>query len=232
MCVLTQFFTPDELRWQYLRKSTKRIVEADSSVNPWAHRSKISRSEQQPFRKAVISYYERASSDQFAKCMLLDKSLHNVIAGHIWMRAANRDDVTVLFDLPPEAVNSPRNGLLLYKPIEQMFDELRVCFYWDFMAERIKFHVLDKNLLGEIVLGDTTYGDLEGRPLCHPPGKMPYRRILSFHALRAFEKYPGENNADLNLFRQFRDLSPGAPRTDELSALLSEIDEEEAKEDN
>lgn len=98
------------------------------------------RSEQQPFRQALIDYYKRAdpAGTHYAKCMLLDEPLPDVIACRIWMRAASSDELAILFDLLPESVNCPRNGLLLCKPIEDAFDALRACFYWDFFFKCVQ----------------------------------------------------------------------------------------------
>ena len=99
-------------------------------------------------------------------------------------------------------VGDPRNGLLLYKPLEWAFHTSRLAFTRDAATGRFVAHLLDGNLAGvklvdkaqELLkdrylgtedaaeLGDMRLSDVDGLPLTLPPGVSPLRRCLCLHA--------------------------------------------------
>ncbi|KAG2440234.1 hypothetical protein HXX76_004346 [Chlamydomonas incerta] len=119
------------------------------------------------------------------------------------------DGTCHLLGLSKEDVSSPRNALLLSKPIERAYDNSAVCFYEDPADEKLKLHILwdelksqklaDCQWLGgpkgksyaELInaFGDTTYGDLEARPLQYYSSTVvPFRRVLSAHAQLSLDR--------------------------------------------
>ncbi|EFJ39098.1 hypothetical protein VOLCADRAFT_108760 [Volvox carteri f. nagariensis] len=113
------------------------------------------------------------------------------------------DGTCHLLGLSKEDVSSPRNALLLSKPIERAYDNSAVCFYEDPADKKLKLHILWDELKSQKLadcqwlggpkgkgyaeltnaFGDTTYGDLEARPLQYYSSTVvPFRRVLSAHA--------------------------------------------------
>ena len=79
-----------------------------------------------------------------------------------------------------------RNGLLLCESIEKAYDRGRVCFVYNPLEGRFYFRVLDDQLRSEKALpSGFTLEQLNGRPLCLPPGKIPYRRVLALQGREA-----------------------------------------------
>ena len=65
----------------------------------------------------------------------------------------------------------------------------RIAFSYDFIHDTFSFHVLDPKLKNETPKGlIETFGRLEGRQLQHPPGKIPFRRVLVWHYASALKK--------------------------------------------
>lgn len=99
-----------------------------------------------------------------------------------------------------------RNGLVLCKPLEHAFDDSRIIFVRDATdASVFRLVVIDEawrnvklfdkaqKLLAirggrqdlQAALGDTTYGECEGMSLVFINDKRPFKRCLSFQAMRA-----------------------------------------------
>jgi len=161
-------------------------------MNVWTP-SKKSRSENPDFRKELITFYQREDPNNHNNliCMVTNKSLpkEQVIASHIWKAASNGKNLDA-FGLPARNVNTERNGFLAVKPIEDAFDDLRVCFVWNAMSLRLIFHVLDPTLSNVKVhpsLPDT-FRAFHGGPLFCPPNAQPYKRLLGFHARLSFDR--------------------------------------------
>ena len=101
-------------------------------------------------------------------------------------------------------IDDPRNGLLLYKPVEDAFDRARLCI--EVKDEKMTFRILDKTLrkkklacraeelrstssvkIPSTPLKDTlqtTFGDLDGQELHFPEGSSirPSKRLLALHS--------------------------------------------------
>jgi hypothetical protein len=105
-------------------------------------------------------------------------------------------------------IDDPRNGLLLYKPVEWAFDRAKICVEVK-SGDKMTFCLLDQDLRN-IVLADkacelrddtgrgnkrlpeemdlrTTFGDLDEQPLKFPEGTVmrPSKRLLGLHAVAA-----------------------------------------------
>ena len=89
--------------------------------------------------------------------------------------------------LAADKIYSVRNGLQLCEAIEEAFDRQRVCFIYDALQSKFYFRVLDSQLRRlPAKPSSLTFGELDGRPLSLPHGKMPYRRVLRcMHAREA-----------------------------------------------
>ncbi|EFJ42657.1 hypothetical protein VOLCADRAFT_107157 [Volvox carteri f. nagariensis] len=119
------------------------------------------------------------------------------------------DGTCRLLGLSKEDVSSPRNALLLSKPIERAYDNLAVCFYEDPADKKLKLHILWDELKSQKLadcqwlggpngkgyaeltnaFGDTTYGDLEAQPLQYYSSTVvPFRRVLSTHAQLSLDR--------------------------------------------
>jgi len=90
------------------------------------------------------------------------------------------------FGLRREDLHSPRNGLLLYEKIEEAFDVKKLCFLYDPFKRLLLLFVLDPALNGQTVVGGIKFQDIHCTPLRIPSGKLPFLRILNFHARVAF----------------------------------------------
>ena len=149
-------------------------------------------SERDRFRDELFKHYYTLSAapKDKATCMVSGFALASmdVTAAHIWPARA-RSSLALLFGLSLEDLDSYRNGILMAASLEKQFDAQRVAFSYDFIHDMFTFHVLDPKLKNEIPKGlIETFGRLEGRQLQHPPGKMPFRRLLVWHYASALKK--------------------------------------------
>jgi hypothetical protein len=126
-----------------------------------------------------------------------------VVASHIFQHKW-RGELSRFTSL--ENINDPRNGLLLYKPVEWAFDRAKICVEVKSQTE-MTFRLLDQDLHGiklvnkacELRAGkgrgnqplpeesgiQMTFGDLDRQPLKFPEEVQfrPSKRLLGLHAL-------------------------------------------------
>ena len=150
--------------------------------------TKRTKIEQRSFKDSLAAYYERinASHPNKLKCMIMEEyfPFHQVRAAHIWKYSTNGVGLFD-FNLKENDVNCERNGLLLAEAIEEAFDVKKVCFLVNPLdPEKIILKVLDPSILLSVVCPGvaTKFEDIDGAQLMHPDGKIPYRRILHWHA--------------------------------------------------
>jgi len=146
--------------------------------------------EQAGFKNELVDYYERGDGklNDELYCMVLNRLYprKQVKASHIFKfstHGVGLDD----FGLKPEDVRSPRNGLLLAEDLENAFDNRDVCFIYNPIKKQIQVFVLNPEIKDRIVSPSTslTFKDIDGHPLhCK---KMPFRRLLAWHAELALE---------------------------------------------
>ena len=87
-----------------------------------------------------------------------------------------------------EDVNKVRNGLFLTKGIEDAFDKQQVCFLYNVLESKLVLWVAGSSLMSQTILGSTKkFSDVHQKPLLCPPGRVPYRRLLSWHARLTLE---------------------------------------------
>lgn len=81
------------------------------------------------FRKAVIGYYGLGEE----RCMItsIPGAGRDLTEGHIWPHGQAESILLHRFNLSPDDVKDPRNGLLLLTPIEKAFDHKRLCFVYN-----------------------------------------------------------------------------------------------------
>jgi hypothetical protein len=93
------------------------------------------------------------------------------------------------FGLKASDVNSVRNGLLLAEAIEQAFDIKGVTFIYHPLRKCFLLKVLDPSLHAKLVSPSTSskFSDIDGWPLQHPQGKEPYKRLLYWHSVCAYD---------------------------------------------
>jgi hypothetical protein len=144
--------------------------------------------EQKEFKDALIEFYAREGfCRNQVRCMITNEwhSRNDVIAARIWM-IKTREQGLAKFHLEFHDLVSPRNGFLALKSIEEKFDRKQLCFlYHPLEGNGFTVKVLDPSILNTVIdksKGKLTFGAIDGKRLCHPPGKFPYRRLLGSHA--------------------------------------------------
>ena len=199
----------------------RKMREAEVEMADVWSESKRSKSEQAPFKDSLITTYQRvgpphSSGAPQVFCMVLDKPLikSKVIASHLWKHAEAKR--LPIIGLDETDVNDPRNGLLLAKSIVEAFDIKHVCFLYNPINQQFTFRVLNPDLLTKPISttdpkipGDhnytDTFGSLNNQPLHLLNGVFPYKRVLGFHARRAFKfarRAHWITDADYQLFLQ------------------------------
>jgi len=66
-------------------------------------------------------------------------------------------------------LDSPRNGLLLLKPLEDAFDDSRICFSYDKLMDSFILHILDAEYLDKKVGDSKRLSKPSKAPLATPP---------------------------------------------------------------
>jgi len=163
-------------------------VFSGAALDLWAG-SSTTNTERDAFRAHLISEYE-ASVHGGLRCMVsgcvLEDSVIN--AAHIWPARA-RNSLATLFSLTLADLNSYRNGILMAASLEKQFDAQRIAFSYDVLHDAFKLHVLDPRLKRQTPKNlDMTFERLENKVLQHPPGKLPFRRLLAWHYASALRK--------------------------------------------
>jgi hypothetical protein len=174
--------------------------------------------EQKDFKKRLIKYYDRSSQwykRGQIKCMMTNEwhPRDLVIAEHIWKHKMHGNGLQK-FNLEKADGASPRNGILMLKDIEDQFTIKNVCIVYDSIQQVFIIKVLNPNILNnQITHSRKTFQDIDGTKLNHPKNRIPFRRLLSFHARCAY-KYARENNwitpEQEIAFQPFHDLSDTA----------------------
>jgi len=95
------------------------------------------------------------------------------------------------FALRASDINSPRNGLLLFPLIEEVFDHKGACFLYNPFSKQLNYKILNPALMtkdpANKVTGNLYLCECDGKPLILPDDRFPFRRLLNFHARCAFE---------------------------------------------
>ncbi len=154
--------------------------------------------QQQQGGSAQTSIWQRSSSPSqsrprsipssaLIKCQLTQSFFHSseVTATRLFPKR-HADILHTTLGLDADKIDSQRNGLLVCRSIKSAFNRRRVCFIYNALDGRFYFRVLDAKLRDVRAVPSTlTFAQLDGRPLCLPAGKLPYRRVLALHAREA-----------------------------------------------
>lgn len=202
--------------------------------------SKRTQTEQTEFKQKVIEFYQRQDPNVPGNllCMVLNRSYprDQVRAAHMWKYKTYGKGLEE-FGLEYSDVSSPRNGLILAEGIEQAFDAKQVCFFCG-LGKDITLAVLDPTLLNKLVAPSTqkTFQDINGSKLLFPPGNLPFRRILNWHAKLSYEEALSRkwiDKATFDLYEDYGKLSDNASNPDyEFDDEFNEKVEEEEEESN
>ncbi len=168
------------------------IIQHRLRMDVWTD-SKRSKCEQAEFKERLIKFYNCAHpiDKGVLRCMVMNKYFprEKVIASHIW-KYSTRGTGLEEFGLKESDITSERNGVLICENIEDAFDSKRVCFLIDRLkSDNIFLKVLDPSLMGNLVIEGhpRTFQNIDGKQLHNPPGSIPYRRILDWHAKCAYQ---------------------------------------------
>jgi hypothetical protein len=163
-------------------------------LNVWDRDSKRTKVRDPAFKRRLVEFYDCADKKDSKKlfCQVLGRSYgsENVIGSHIWKHETKGEGLED-FGIAATEIDSARNGLIMCKGVEEAFDCLRVCFLYDFTKQALVLHVADAELKNRLVMPSQslTFGDVDGSMLRCPTGKLPYRRLLSWHAYCVLEKF-------------------------------------------
>eukprot|EP01031_Cornospumella_fuschlensis_P028170 gene28170-34018_t len=173
--------------------------------------------EQQEFKERLIKYYKCRSfwKGDKIRCMMTGEwhRRDHVIAEHIWKHKMHGSGLHK-FNLERKDTSSPRNGILMLKDVEDQFTVKKVCIVYNATTRVFTIKVLDPSILDTTITHSTKkFRDIHNTGLSHPTGRIPFRRLLSFHARCAykFAREKGWINVDVErLFEPYHDLSDGA----------------------
>ncbi|EFJ40379.1 hypothetical protein VOLCADRAFT_108168 [Volvox carteri f. nagariensis] len=166
------------------------------------------------FKKKLEKFYENTPDEEMKlRCMLLDIKLpKTLVTGAHLFKYCWHGHINTLLGLKPREINNPRNGLLLFKPLEYAYDDSRFAInckdgddgpvffmvlldtglkhvkVWDFAVH----HNLTKGYSVEQLdpkVSTITFGDLDGTELVlSNKHHHPYKRSLAFQAMMATER--------------------------------------------
>jgi hypothetical protein len=197
------------------------VIQHRMRMDIWTE-SNRSKQEQQAFKESLIPFYvcQHHSNPHLLRCMVLNDFFprHLVIGSHIWKSCTHGDGLEE-FGLQVNDLINPRNGILMCKEIEQAFDTKKLCF----LVDRINTNNLVLKVLDPVLLSPSTspfviegnsqlrFCDIDGYSLHHPVNRIPFRRILDFHAKRSYQKAINRGwLAASSTFDDFFDMSIGA----------------------
>ncbi len=166
---------------------------------------------QNKFKEDAISRYnaESPNSKDHILCAVLQCYVRRdeVIAAHLC--SLDEQDVLPVLGKDISFKWNPKNCVLMFKPLEKLFDALEVTLLYHPDSQRVTFQVLYDHLLNERIVSDfslfegyslmsnnqkkkfrnrfKTYSDLNGKPLLFPSLVLPSKTILNWAAKSAYE---------------------------------------------
>jgi hypothetical protein len=185
-------------------------LQIDTYVIPFIEQQKLElfplvasseRSDNQALKLDCLNYYNTTALTRLPQnitCQFLgiEFPTNQVTCSHLFQKKWAKS--RAIIDL--KDINDVKNLLLLFKPIEMVFDEGRICFLWDNSSNQFKMIVLDPEIRSKTVLDLATkqfpnysytsvllnrnFAALEGSPL-NTGNFLPLKRCLAFHASRA-----------------------------------------------
>lgn len=179
-----------DLRDDLARAEVRRLRE---KFDCW-HSNNRTRIESEEFKNALVAYYQCASpisTSNDVLCMVTHTlfSRNEVIGSHI-VKHATQGTTMPLYGLSPLDIDSPRNGFLALKSIEEAFDRKEVCFLYSPTTQNLHLKVLNPVLLNKKLRKDINctrlFSHVDNAVLRLPAGVFPFRRCLSMHAKLSF----------------------------------------------
>ena len=175
-------------------------------LNPWqtiieqSSSSSSSAAVKKGERLVSVMRFHGYGADDEAACMISGVTTSLVTGrgvgdAHIWPRHT-RGLGLERFGLALADWNSPRNALLLVKPVEKAFDLLQAAFVFDESRNVLSFRIFDPELKGDEKCaytlkegGPVTFSSLEGKALVVPDtASFPFRRLLAWHLSQVLER--------------------------------------------
>ncbi|EGZ19133.1 hypothetical protein PHYSODRAFT_327447 [Phytophthora sojae] len=123
----------------------RKVVAVDCGAR-WRESSSMAPSSE--FKASLTKTYSCDMGDGKLRCMLLNEVFPSelVVAFHLFHR--NKQDILQKF-MSFDDVDDVGNGLVLFRPLINMFDEYKVSFIYDEASDQFRLKVFDKSLLGE-----------------------------------------------------------------------------------
>ena len=120
--------------------------------------------------------------------MILDVDISSdlIVAARIWPASTNGRGLR-RFNLDGRSLNDALNGLLLHRSIEKAFDRKQICFVFDSTNNQLKLKIVCPQARNKEIVTNITFQSIDGKPLKLPVGIWPFRRLLNWHAIRAYE---------------------------------------------
>jgi len=167
-----------------------------SNYDIWSESGR-SVAEQQDFKKRLFSFYKRKGYLRDARCMVTNQwhPTRIIIASHIWKSCTHGDGLHK-FGLERKDCFSPRNGFLVLEDIKKRFDVKHLCFLYNPLTQKFAVKIMNPSINALVIEHSEpqlTFRDIDGMHLHHPEEKIPYRRLLSFHARCSFRNAREEN---------------------------------------
>ena len=141
------------------------------------------------FKQSLVEYYKRKSFlyTNKIKCMVTNEwhTASKFSPCQIWN--CSRSDMVQHF-LAKDDLLSPRNGLVILRHIAEKYSSKELCFVYDALTCVFHIRILNPSLLdSQITDSKLKFQDIHGKTLQHPPGRLPFRRLLAHHARQAYE---------------------------------------------
>ena len=144
------------------------------------------------FKSAFTEYYNCSAPATDVYCMVTHHIFpnHEVCGSHI-VKHTTQGVTMPLYGLFMLDIDSPRNGFLALKSIEEAFDKKEVCFLCDPTSQTLNMKVLNPILMNKKLrpkdpLCTRLFANVDGAVLRLPAGVFPFRRCLSMHAKLSF----------------------------------------------
>ncbi|KAF0688196.1 Aste57867_20171 [Aphanomyces stellatus] len=201
------------------------------------------------FKANLCDFYDcYRRKKKWIQCMLLDTSFPaSIVTGAHLFRLSNEYLSNCMMQISD--IDDVRNGLLLFKPLEHAFDHFQISFIYDDHDDCFYLKLFDPSI-GSTPLVDlmrdpnqiqvlmdainrakkpckfdpqTTFGDLEGKPLKLDKLNRPYNRCLNLQARLAYTK--AMKNQDIDPDYNFNDFwSEGWSLEDKMNMLQQSIE--------
>ena len=172
-----------------LSETTEVTAEHQSSHNSTSSEIVITAVADYSFKQSILEYYKRKSFlfSNKIKCMVTNEwhASSKYTACQLWK--CTRQDMIQL-SLCKDDLVSPRNGIVVLHHIAQKYYMKELCLVYDALACVFIVRILNPAILDTpITHSKLRFGDIHGKILQHPPDRIPFRRLLAYHARQAYQ---------------------------------------------